>query len=424
MRRIDSVFIFLFLAISFVLSVEFVSFLRQNVFYSLSGLLVILIALFWYRKEKLDIITAAFIFTAYIASRLIFREIDQPTLVLRTSSILAFFFLNVVLLIGPWSRFSDRVLRIYHYRRHLGVTTFFLAWLHSSIVFANYFNYSINDALSSIFVFYGVTAIFLVFWLALTSWDYLQVRVKELWWKSLHALLLLTYSGMAFYMYTLQKLLNHPLSSYHLYVIGIFILVWIIVAPYSIIRKIMKTHVFGWKQLHVLIYIAYFSILSHIFFGVLTTQGILIKSIYFVSAAVVFGSHIAGWINRLLEDRKIYSGIKQVNSSFKEKGVTFIGIANVDDFEEGKGKKFYVNGQPIAVFKSNNDFFAVSNVCRHQKGPIYKGKVESGMVECPWHYWTYGLNDGCTFGKEKFCLPKYETRIKDGILFVSEVPQS
>lgn len=425
MAKITQVHIFLFLAISFILSVEFVSFIRQNVFYFLLGLLIILIGVFWYKKEeKYDIYLAASVLLVFILSRLIFRAIDQPTLVLRTSSILAFVTLNLLLLIGPWSRFSGRILKIYHYRRHLGVTTFFLGWLHASIVFANYFGYSIEEAFSSIFVFYGFTGLFLMFWLGLTSSDYIQVKMKDSWWKVIHASIMLVYIALAYYMYTIQKSLNDPSFKYHLAVLGFFLLFWIIVAPYSLIKKIMKTYVFGWKQLHVLVYIIYFSILLHVFFGALQSQGIILKTVYFAFPIFVLGSHAAGWVIRLREDNAIYGKIKAINQQFTEDEMIFIGIAKVEDFEEGKGQKFYVSNKPIAVFRFDNNFFAVSNVCRHQKGPIYKGKVEYGLVECPWHYWTYNLKDGCTSGKEKFCLPKYGTRIKDGIVFVSTEPQA
>ena len=84
--------------------------------------------------------------------------------------------------------------------------------------------------------------------------------------------------------------------------------------------------------------------------------------------------------------------------------------------------KFYINKKSIAVFKNNGNFYAVSNVCCHQKGPIYKGKINYGTVECPWHYWVYNIKDGKFLGKENICLPVYETKVKDNILFVSAEP--
>ena len=423
MRRINHIFIIIYVFIFFILSMGFVEWLREHSFYILIALLVIFIAIFWKKKQTYDIYTNAFILLVFITSKLLFRNLDDATLVLRTSAILSFFFLHLVLLIGPWSRFSGRIIKVYHYRRHLGVTVLLLGWLHASIVFSKYFMFSVESAFSSIFTFYGFTALFIMIWLGITSWDYVQKKFKDLWWKILHGFLLIIYTAMALYVYRLQKSFNEPLLTYHALIIGIFILIWILVAPYSIIKKIMKTYVFGWKQLHVLIYIAYFSLLLHVLLGALTTRGLILKLVFWISILLVLGSHITGWIKKMYEDRKINKKMGLINQQFTEDNKLFIGIAHVNEFEEGKGKRFYVKNNPIAVFKNEGNFIAISNICAHQKGPLYKGRVEYGMVECPWHYWTYELKTGCTLGKERFCIPAYETRIKDDTIFVSAEPK-
>ncbi len=423
MRRINHIFTVLAIAVLLILLTAFIKVVRENIFYLLIAALVAYWIIFWRKKQREDLYLTSFLLLAFLIARMVFRNIDQPTLVLRTAAILSFLLLSIVLLIGPWSRFSDRVMKRYHFRRHLGVTTFLLGSMHPAIIIPQYFNYSIQNALQSIFVFYGLSAFFLLFWLAITSWDYLQKKVKPIWWKILHAALLILYLGIVYSVYNIQKTIE-PALNYHLIAIGVFVLVWIIISPYSIINKIMKTYVFGWKQLHVLIYVIYFSLILHILLGALTTQGVVVKSIFYASIAFVLGSHVAGWIKRWLEDRKIYSRINAINQNFTEKGKEFIGVARVDELHEGKGKKVYIAKEPVAVFKSVDGFVALSNVCRHQKGPIYKGKLEYGNVECPWHYWTYNVKDGCSLGKDKYCLPVYETKVKDGILFVSSEPIS
>ncbi len=411
------------IGIAFLIAVLSSSFIRENIFYSVIATLVLLELLYLrtsLKEEKCDRFLITFIFITFIAAKIFFPQVDPISLVVRTASLLAFFLLNLVLLIGPWSRFSERIRRLYFYRRHLGVTVFLLGSLHAAIIFSSYFSFSLRDTFSSPFTFYGFTAWFIFLWLAASSWDFLQKAVPSWGWKSLHAALFLLYMGAGYYFYTLQQ--ADPAVNTHLGIILLFAGLWIVVAPYSLIRKIMQTYVFGWKQLHVLIYIAYLSILLHAWLGVISLQNVWLKGLFWLSPIIVFGSHLAGWIKRGQEDRTINQSIQATNQEFHDGGKRFIALALVKDFQEGKGKKFYVGKQPIAIFKQGNSFFAISNLCAHQKGPLYQGRFSEGVVECPWHYWTYNLKDGSFLGKEKFCLPVYETRVRDGILFVSEEP--
>ena len=57
-------------------------------------------------------------------------ESTAETLILRTTSVLAFFLLHILLAIGPLARLDPRFLPILYNRRHLGVTIFLLALIH------------------------------------------------------------------------------------------------------------------------------------------------------------------------------------------------------------------------------------------------------------------------------------------------------
>ena len=424
-KKTNFIFLILFLAVLFLLSVFFIEFIRENAFYSLIGLLVIYLVVYWRTRnkyEKYDVYLILSLLAVFIASRLIFGNLDQATLTLRTSAILAFILINLALLIGPWSRFSDKILKIYYYRRHLGVVVFLLGAFHAAIIMPLYFDFSLKNAFASPFTFYGLTPFFIMLWMAITSWDYMQKKVKASDWKIIHAALMITYAFIYYYFYNILKEFNDPNLFYHSIAILFFLIFWVIVAPYSIIKKIMRTYVFGWKQLHVLIWVIYISLVLHVLLGALTAAALFLKVVFYASVALVLGSHAAGWISKIIEDKKIYSKIRSINKEIIINNKKYIGMAKINDFKENKGKKFYINKKPVAVFKNEGKFIAVSNTCCHQKGPMHKGKVQYGTVECPWHYWTYNLKDGKFMGKENYCLPVYETKVKDNILFVSKEP--
>ena len=53
-----------------------------------------------------------------------------------------------------------------------------------------------------------------------------------------------------------------------------------------------------------------------------------------------------------------------------------------------------VEGNVIAVFRTENGLFALDGMCAHQGGPIAEGAVSGECVTCPWHGWQYELATG------------------------------
>ncbi len=393
--------LFLFLVLLF-------PFFQTYVFYGVLTLLLIFLILF--RRKKYDFILSLSLLLAFLVSWFLFPKIDLTTLVLRTSAVLAFILLNLVLLIGPWSRFSTNIRKLYSFRRHLGVTTFFLTGLHVALIIPLYFSFSLTNALSSVFIFYGIVAFFILFWLALTSWDYLQKKVTLFYWAILHTVLLISYVALSLYFYSLNTL-----SIFHILILLFFGFIWISIAPYSLIKKIIKTWIFGWKQLHVLIYIAYFSIILHVSLGALIPLPLWTKFLFWGSVAFNLGSHGYGLVHFALEKKTM----NPLGETISVEGITFMGLDRTENFEEGKGRRFYIDKKPIAVFKYKEKFITVSAVCPHQKGPLDKGNIVSGYIICPWHHWQYSVKDGTAPVGYRDCVPYYSTKVIDGWVYVS-----
>ena len=74
--------------------------------------------------------------------------------------------------------------------------------------------------------------------------------------------------------------------------------------------------------------------------------------------------------------------------------MTWTKIANKDEIHEGNGKEININGQRIALFLSNNRYYAIEALCRHQDGSLAPGKVQGEIVECPLHFWHYNIRTG------------------------------
>ena len=71
-----------------------------------------------------------------------------------------------------------------------------------------------------------------------------------------------------------------------------------------------------------------------------------------------------------------------------------IKVAKLSELQENQGKLVNVNEKEIALFKSNNQFFAVDNMCLHMGGSLSEGEIEGNNVTCPLHGWQFDLKSG------------------------------
>lgn len=70
----------------------------------------------------------------------------------------------------------------------------------------------------------------------------------------------------------------------------------------------------------------------------------------------------------------------------------FAGLLN--DLKIGTTKAISLAGEPIVLAREGDDVFALRDVCPHRAVPLSAGCVKSGTVECPYHGWRFGLDDG------------------------------
>ena len=88
--------------------------------------------------------------------------------------------------------------------------------------------------------------------------------------------------------------------------------------------------------------------------------------------------------------------------------------AKVSDVEEGKAFCAVVEGREIAIVRAGEKFHALDNVCSHAGGPLCKGPVAGGEIECPWHQSRFSLETGAvTQGPAFRPQRRYETRVKN-----------
>ncbi|WP_424811704.1 Rieske (2Fe-2S) protein [Roseococcus sp. YIM B11640] len=85
-------------------------------------------------------------------------------------------------------------------------------------------------------------------------------------------------------------------------------------------------------------------------------------------------------------------------------------VAPVAEIAPGERRLVELDGKRIVLFNLEGEFFALSDRCPHQGGPLSKGPVmglvqsacpgeysydrEGEIVRCPWHAWEFDIRTG------------------------------
>jgi methionine sulfoxide reductase heme-binding subunit len=67
----------------------------------------------------------------------------------------------------------------------------------------------------------------------------------------------------------------------------------------------------------------------------------------------------------------------------------FVEACAIDSIPEKRAKVVSLGKERIAIFRYDGKISAISNVCRHQNGPLGEGRIIDGCVTCPWHGFQY-----------------------------------
>lgn len=282
------------------------------------------------------------------------------TLLIRGFGTTAFLLLHVILSIGPLCRLDKRLLPLLYNRRHLGVTMFLLAAAHG--VFAVVQFHAFGDAPVLVSVFTSNTRF---------------ASAADFPFEILGVFALLILFLMAA---TSHDFWLHNLS-----------------APV-------------WKALHMMVYVAYALLIAHVSFGALQSEtSPLLVAIVGVGLAVVISLHIAAAMREERLDRKVP----------EEREDGFVQVCEAASIPENRAVVVSVAGERIAIFRyEGNKVSAISNVCRHQNGPLGEGRIVDGCVTCPWHGYQYRPETGASPPPFNDKVPTFQTKIVNGQVLV------
>jgi nitrite reductase/ring-hydroxylating ferredoxin subunit len=168
-----------------------------------------------------------------------------------------------------------------------------------------------------------------------------------------------------------------------------------------------------WKALHQLVYIAYALLLAHVLFGALQAErSPIYRALLGLGFVVIVALHLLAARQERALDRQ--------RSTAETDG--FFAVAKAAEIQEGKGKVVVAGGQRFALFARGGRLFALSNVCRHQGGPVGEGRIVNGCITCPWHGFQSKAEDGCSPPPFTEVLPTYPLRLVGDSVYLSPRP--
>ncbi len=280
---------------------------------------------------------------------------------IRASGTLAFLLLTFILSIGPLARLTPRFRPFLYNRRHLGVATFMIALVHAGLVLMWYHGFS-----------------------------------------DLNVFVSLLASNPRY-----DSIAGFPFESLGL--IALIILFVMAATSHDFWNANLGPGL--WKALHMGVYVAFGLLVAHVALGALQFEKHPLYVIVLASAAA--------WVALL----HLVTGFVASRATGARAQDGWLTVGAPGDIPEGCARIIAPDGgERIAVFRSGKRVFAVSNVCRHQGGPLGEGRIVDDCITCPWHGFQYRPETGQSPPPFTEQIATYATRIIDGVVSVSATP--
>lgn len=96
-----------------------------------------------------------------------------------------------------------------------------------------------------------------------------------------------------------------------------------------------------------------------------------------------------------------------------------VEITQLDSLPRGRGVRVSIGDRTIAMFRIENDVYAIGDRCSHAEASLAEGELWDMSVECPRHGSEFDLSTG-----EPQALPAtepvpvYEVSVEDGTVYL------
>ncbi len=283
------------------------------------------------------------------------------TALIRGLGFTAFLLLNLILAIGPLARLDRRFLPLLYNRRHLGVTLGLLGIGHAIFVVFQYHALGNVDPLVSVLV---------------SNPDVGSIAAFPFELFGILALIIVLLMAATSHDYWLSAL-----------------------TPPT------------WKRLHMLVYLAYVAVILHVGLGLLQDERHPVYLFALVASVLTIGGlHV--WAGRR----------ERLGDRLPRPGADWVDVGSAGEIAEGRAIVGAVAGERVAVFRHEGRLSCVSNVCKHQNGPLGEGRIIDGCITCPWHGYQYRPDSGTSPPPFNDSIPTFNLAVAAGRVLVDPRP--
>lgn len=99
--------------------------------------------------------------------------------------------------------------------------------------------------------------------------------------------------------------------------------------------------------------------------------------------------------------------------------MTLIELCSESDLDHNEARRFTVNGTDIALFRVEDNYFALDDLCSHGPGSLSEGFLDGFNIECDFHNGAFDIRTGEV--TEPPCVDpvrSYPVTKKDGKVFI------
>ena len=98
-----------------------------------------------------------------------------------------------------------------------------------------------------------------------------------------------------------------------------------------------------------------------------------------------------------------------------------IQVCHISKVEKDKPFVFNLNSQEqIAIFKTEEGFFAVENRCPHAGAFLHEGMVSDNILTCIWHGWRFDLETGQSLNEYWARLKTYSLEVDQDNIYIED----
>ena len=97
----------------------------------------------------------------------------------------------------------------------------------------------------------------------------------------------------------------------------------------------------------------------------------------------------------------------------------FVRVGNTDEVPAGRAEVFDIEDRKIAVFRLDDAYYAIDDICTHDGGPLADGEVEGDQVICPRHGARFSIRTGAALSFPAVTpVESYPVRVEGRELYI------